>query len=268
MSKRFVFDHDLHIHSYLSSCSRDPEQTPERILQYAKDNGLSTICLTNHYWDSSVEGAHPWYVPQNFDNLAKALPLPQADGIRFLFGCETDMRKDMTIGIPHERYGDFDFIIVPTTHLQFSDFTIASEDYASVDKKARLWVDRLDALLAMDLPFYKVGIAHLVTRHTAELDPEGYIALMKALSDGEMRRLFTKVAELGAGIELNSFDLRFSDEEADTVLRPFMVAKECGCRFYLGSDSHHPAALLQAPAIFERAIDLLDLRESDKFVLQ
>ena len=38
---KFQIDHDYHIHSKLSSCSRDPEQTNERILQYAKENGLS-----------------------------------------------------------------------------------------------------------------------------------------------------------------------------------------------------------------------------------
>ena len=267
MSKRFRFDHDLHIHSFLSSCSQDPEQTPERILQYAKDNRLNTVCLTNHYWDSLVTGAHEWYEPQNFEHISQSKPLPQADGIRFLFGCETDMRADKVIGIPPERYDKFDFIIVPTTHLQFLGFTISESDYNSTEKKAKQWVDRLDALLDMDLPFRKVGIAHLVTRHTAERDPEGYIALMKALRDDEMERIFTKVAELGAGIELNSFDMRFSLDEADLVLRPFRIAKACGCKFYLGSDSHHPAALDAARGIFERAIDMLDLHEDDKFIL-
>ena len=265
---RFTFDHDLHIHSFLSSCSQDPEQTPERILRYARENGLRTVCLTNHYWDSAVDGAHSWYVPQNFDNLARALPLPQADGIRFLFGCETDMRKDLTIGIPPERYGDFDFIIIPTTHLQFPDFTISSEYLCSVEDRARLWVERLDALLSMDLPFYKVGIPHLVTRHMSEFDKDGYIELLRAIDEAEMRRVFTRVAELGAGIELNSFDMRFSDEEADDVLRPFKIAKECGCKFYLGTDAHHPAALDAARGIFERVIDMLGLCESDKFILK
>ena len=97
MSKKFVFDHDLHIHSYLSSCSKDPAQTAERILKYAKDNGLSTVCLTNHYWDSLVRGAHPWYVPQNFEHISEAKPLPQSDGIRFLFGCETDLSMSLRL---------------------------------------------------------------------------------------------------------------------------------------------------------------------------
>jgi len=37
---KFKVDHDYHIHSFLSSCSHDPEQTPERILAYAKERKL------------------------------------------------------------------------------------------------------------------------------------------------------------------------------------------------------------------------------------
>ncbi len=46
---KFLYDHDLHIHSKLSSCSNHPEQTAENILAYAKKNALNTICLTDHY---------------------------------------------------------------------------------------------------------------------------------------------------------------------------------------------------------------------------
>ena len=86
---RFQIDHDLHIHTQLSTCSQNPEQTADRILAYAKEYGLKEICVTDHYWDSAVPGASKWYVPQNFDNISKVLPLPQADGIKFRFGCET-----------------------------------------------------------------------------------------------------------------------------------------------------------------------------------
>ena len=61
---KYVFDHDYHIHSQLSSCSRDPEQTTERILQYAKDNNLTSLVLADHYWDDAVPGASGWYQKQ------------------------------------------------------------------------------------------------------------------------------------------------------------------------------------------------------------
>ena len=56
---RFTYDHDLHIHSRISPCGGDPNQTPERILQYAVDNGLKTICVTDHYWDGTVDLTAP-----------------------------------------------------------------------------------------------------------------------------------------------------------------------------------------------------------------
>lgn len=264
---RFTFDHDLHIHSQLSTCSNDAEQTTERILQYAKDNGLSTICLTDHFWESAVEGASHWYEPQNFEHISQAKPLPQADGIRFLFGCETEMGMDMRLGISPERFDDFDFVIIPTTHLHMKDFTITREDYDNVDTKARIWEKRLDALLSMDLPFHKIGIAHLVCSLMERRSREQYLAFLDAIDGKEAERLFTKAAALGVGIELNSADMDFSDDEADTVLRLIRIAKSRGCKFYMGSDAHHPKELDKAAEIFNRAIDILGLEESDKFII-
>ena len=65
-----------------------------------------------------------------------------------------------------------------------------------------------------------------------------------------------------------SDDMKFSDAEEDVVLRPFRIAKSCGCKFYCGSDAHHPASFADCRAIFERAIDRLGLRESDKFHIE
>ena len=262
---RYVVDHDYHIHSELSSCSRDPEQTPARILQYAKDFGLKTICLTDHYWDSAVPGASNWYKPQNFEHIAKAKPLPKAEGISFLFGCETDFDRHHVVGVPPSRYDDFGFIIIPTTHLHMKGFTITEEDIVSVERKALLWVTRMEALLSQDLPFHKIGIAHPACCLLHKTPREEYLRLLDLIPEEDMVRVFTKAAALGVGIELNRDDMKFTDEEADTVLRMFRIAKRCGCKFYCGSDAHHPDGLEEAPALFERAIDFLGLTEDDKF---
>jgi histidinol phosphatase-like PHP family hydrolase len=80
-----------------------------------------------------------------------------------------------------------------------------------------------------------------------------------------MERLFTKAANVGIGIELNKSDMSFNDNEADRVLRMFKIAKGCGCKFYLGTDGHHPKNFENSIEIFDRAISLLDLKESDKY---
>ena len=264
MPAAFRFDHDLHIHSQLSACSKDPEQTPARLLQYAKEYGLRTLCLTDHYWDASVHTDSGWYRPQDFDHIAQSLPLPQTDGVRFLFGGETDLTSDLRLGTPPARFDDFKFIVIPTTHLHMSE-NIRPEDAPFKEARARLWAERLDALLDLPLPFEKIGVAHLACSLLVPSSHQEYLEALDMIPSDTMERVFAKAAKTGVGIELNSDDMRFSDEEADTVLRMFRIAKAQGCRFYLGSDAHHPDALLKARRIFEHAIDLLDLRESDKF---
>ena len=263
---RFVYNQDLHLHSQLSSCSNDPGQTPERILQYAEEVGITTLCLTDHYWDASIPTASGWYRPQDFDHIAQSRPLPQKDGIRFLFGCETDMDMHFTLGIPASRFDDFDFIVIPTGHLHMSE-NIAAEDRTSTSARARLWTERMEAVLDKDLPFHKVGLAHPACCLLAPASREDYLETLKKIPTSDMERIFRKAAALGVGIELNSDDMSFTDAEADTVLRMFRVAKAAGCKFYTASDSHHPDYFAKCPAIFERAIDLLALEESDKFII-
>ena len=263
---RYKIDHDIHIHSHISDCSNDPEQTPESILQYAKDEGLSIVCVTDHFWDESVEGPSDWYSFQNYAHISRSKPLPDADGIRFLFGCETEMRQDHVIGISPEKYDLFDFIIIPTTHFHMKRFTVTEEQSESAESLAKAWVDRFESLLNMDLPFHKVGVAHLTCGLIGN-PREKYIQILSLIPESDMVRLFSKSASLGIGIELNASDMGFADHEEDVVLRPYRIAKKCGCKFYLGSDAHHPSALERAKARFEKAVDLLELTESDKFII-
>ena len=262
---KYVFDHDFHIHSQLSSCSRDPEQNNERILKYAEDEGLHTIVLADHFWDETVPGASKWYSAQDYPHICQAKPLPQSDKVKFLFGCETEMDKNMTVGCSRERMEELAFIVIPTTHFHMEKFTIAEENLATPQTRAQVWVDKLDALLAMDLPFHKIGIAHLVCGLIWKGDRAKYLETLDSITDADMHRIFAKAARLGVGIEIN---MSYPDEERDTVLRPFRIAKEEGCKFYLGSDAHHPAGLDNARKKFERVIDDLELTEEDKFILK
>ena len=257
---RYIADNDLHIHSQLSLCSGDPEQNPQAILEYGVQNGFKTICLTDHMWDARVPGASGWYQQQPYEHIAKALPLPQADGIRFLFGCETDLDRHLTVGVSPELMEQLDFIIIPTTHLHMGGFTLdGSEDAA---QRAKLWAERFDAVLDMDLPFRKIGIAHLTC---PLIYRDHYVEVLKLIPVSEYHRLFAKAAKKGVGIELNFSSLNLTGEEKEQNLLPYLIAKEEGCKFYFGSDAHHPAGLRTAKQNFENIIDLLGLEEEDKF---
>ena len=263
---KYIVDNDLHIHSCLSECSSDPEQNNERILQYALDNGIKTLCLTDHFWDETMKGASVWYEPQNYAHISHALPLPQHENVRFLFGCETELNSDLVVGVSKERYEKFDFVVVPTTHFHMKGYTITNEEGRDEEALARTWEKRLEAVLSMDIPFKKTGLAHLTCGLIAP-ERSMYLRVLELLDESEMHRLFVKAANVGVGIELNSSDMGYKDHERDYVLRPYRIAKEHGCKFYLGSDAHHPAGLDAAKERFLRGIEDLGLTEDDKFII-
>lgn len=258
---KFKIDHDLHIHSRLSSCSNHPEQTAERILSYAKAEKLDKICITDHFWEETVEGASDWYRPQNFAHITSELPLPGNGDVSFLFGCETEMDKFFNLGISRERIDSFDFIIVPTSHLHMTGFTVAEQD-TGVKRRAEFYMERCHRLLDMDLPFHKIGLAHFTCGLMARGCEGTRDDIMNSISDSDFKNLFEKAAKVGIGIEINT---ALSDAQNKAALRPYIIAKNCGCKFYLGSDAHTPNDFVNARARFSAMIDALQLSEDDKF---
>ena len=258
---KFKIDHDLHLHSYLSSCSGNPEQTPDAMLTYAKLNNLRHICITDHFWDELVPGMSDWYRPQNFSNVSKALPLPGTPDITFHFGCEADMDKSLRIGISRETIDKFDFVIIPTNHLHMKDFTIEAGN-VGIKERAEYYMRRNHALLDMDLPFHKVGLAHFTNVCLYYGFERPVYDVLDVISDSEYGDFFARAAKVGIGIELNT---TMEESSHPSALRPYHIAKSCGCKFYLGSDLHKVVEMAGVMENFEAIIDALALKESDKF---
>lgn len=260
---RYIADHDFHIHSTVSRCCKDENQTPEAILSYAEENGFRKICLTNHFWDETVKSEAEWIEEHSYSYLTSVLPLPQKNGIDFLFGAEIDMDYNGVLGISPERLSTLDFVTVATTHMHLAGNSVR-EKISTPEEASEIWLEKIRNLLSMPLPFHKMGLAHMTTGHILkEKTPE----VIKLLTDNDLYEIFSDCAEKGLGIELNTKTIFNSDEEKDILLRPYFIAKDCGCKFYLGSDSHKTEALDRATENFRRIIDLLDLKEDDKFPL-
>lgn len=266
LAVKYIIDHDYHIHSGLSLCSGDSSQTPRAILDYAVSNNYRQVCITDHFWDETVPGASNWYKVQDFAHISAVLPLPQGEHTRFLFGCETDFDKNLTLGVSREHFDRFDFVIVPINHLHMEGFTIDSADADSLERRAYLWTRRLDAFLDMDIPFEKTGIAHITDGLTAPRQWDDHLKVFSMIEQSTLEMLFDKAAERKVGIELNlNFD-SYSAEEREIIGRVYFTAKRKGCKFYFGSDAHHPAKFQTAPANFRKIADWLELEESDKFI--
>lgn len=259
---RFKPDHDLHIHSQLSFCSQKPTQTPQYILEYGEERGFTTLCLTDHMWDTKrIPTEDDFYKDQCYEYICRSLPLPKSDKVRFLFGCETDLDHNMVLGIAKETMEKLDFIIIPLNHFHMGGFTCRGNE--SSEELAKLLIKRFDGVLDMDLPFRKIGIAHLSDGCIGMR----YVNALKLIPDSEYRRIFARAAEKGVGIELN-FELDdIEGENSDAVMTPYFFAKEAGCKFYNGSDIHSPRKVPFVMDIINKAIDILDLTEDDKFII-
>ena len=110
---RFEPDHDFHIHTKLSFCSNDPEQSTENILKYGEKNGFKTLCFTDHMWDTArIPTDHHFYKNQTYEYICGSLPLPESDKVKLFFGCETDLNSDMVLGVSPEVMDKLDFIII------------------------------------------------------------------------------------------------------------------------------------------------------------
>lgn len=260
---RYVADHDFHIHSTVSLCCHDDGQTPEAILNYAEENGFGRICLTNHFWDERVKSEAEWREEHYFEPLSSVLPLPQSENVEFLFGCETDMDFNNVLGISEERFDAFDFVIVSTTHLHLGGHTVR-KDISTPEEAAFHWLDKIENLLKKELPFNKIGIAHLTSGHILKNRTAEALSL---ISDESLHSVFTECAHKGIGIELNIKTIDMTEEQKEIFLRPFFIAKECGCKFYLGSDAHYPEKLDASIPVFERAVSILGLSEEDKYII-
>lgn len=265
---KYILDHDYHIHSLRSFCSRDPLQTPEYILSKAKEDGLKEICLTNHFWDEKVKGIEGLELNQNFENIKKDLPLPADTDVKFFFGCETDLDKRMVLGVSPESFDLFDFIIVSTTHLHLNGFTV-DEDITD-DERAQLYVKRTEAVLNMDLPFNKIGFAHLTTNHITRggknKSKYAHLDIIDKIPDSTFYDLFKEIKKKESGVELNfSLDYYENDCLKERSLRPYRIAKDCGCKFYFGSDAHHPTGFNGRLQRFSQATEALSLTEDEKF---
>ncbi len=263
---KFLCDHDLHIHSRISPCGGDPAQTSERILRYAVDNGLKTICVTDHYWDDTVPAPYGKGAGQTTEQIKSILPLPQKEGIRFLFGAETEMDMDLTIGVGKEMAEELDFIVVPLNHMHMAGFSCRGDEDAA--ERARQIVTRFDALLESDLPLRKVGVAHFTDG--CIFPPGKNTDVLNRIPDAEYLRLFGEAAKRGVGIELNmpaaKADFRIMNWEEDRdELRVYLLAREAGCKFYFGSDAHNVRGLGWAKRNAEKVVELLALNEEDKY---
>ncbi len=249
----FPIDHDLHTHTVLSSCSADPAQNIQAILEHAKKNSYIVQCITDHLWDSMVPGASDWYMPQDINHIKQNLPLPKDDQVQLVFGCETEFCGGKKLGLHESHFDEFEFIVIPPTHFHMKGF-VRPFFCDTEEKVADLLVERLEEISLLDLPFKKVGIAHI---NCDLIFREGDVNRVFHLVDEKRyRAVMARFAKFGSGIEINiACFTEDYERDPEAHLNLFRIAKEEGCKFYLASDAHFPHAM---DCIQDKAAEIIE----------
>ena len=229
--------HDIHIHTNLSFCAAH-DATLEKYVQQAKGGQLKVLGISNHLWDSDVPGASQWYVPQNVDHvlqLKKLFPSNrEIEGIKILFGCETEFTYEGKLCITEEHMALFDYILVPHSHTHIK--VVMPQEYAGdhsvharflMDSFMRVVTHRLSRhFTAIAHPFFP-GTNHNICNTVQALIPNSYFY-----------EAFAAAREADVAIEINGSCLPKNEIPNCEYVRIYSIAKECGCRFTYGSDSH------------------------------
>lgn len=238
-------EHDIHIHTFLSSCG-DRNAKPKRYIEIAKQRGLKIIGFTDHLWDKSVEGAWPWYQPQDIDHVMQIRKMVKetSGDLKILFGCETEFTGKDRVALTKEHASLFDYVLIPTTHFHMKDYVCPSSITKPLEV-AKLMVERFNEAIALDIA---TGIAHPFV-------PYGFIEnakeIVAQISDEEFINSFSLAKEHNVSIEIHK-DMFFPDVTAmdkDVYIRVLSLAKKAGCHFHYGSDSHSVEAFAQDNAI-------------------
>ena len=255
--------HDVHMHTYLSRCSNDPEFLPPAIIEKSKANGIKVLAFTDHFWDKTMPGwDNDFYRTQDFEHVQKIHKMmpEKIEGINILFGCETEYCGNGLISISKETAAKFDHVLVPTNHY-LMDFANENNLTTPVQLAAEL-VKRFKEVLSFDVA---TGICHPFL-------PLGFMEIgdkiLNSMSREELDECFSMAKEKNVSIEINSctfannYDRGTDGFTDDSFMRIFSIAKEAGCKFHFGSDAHSLSDIDRLQKL-EKYLDLLNITQED-----
>lgn len=123
--------HDIHNHTLLSLCCYDPVATVDAFARRAKELGHTNFGVSNHLWDEKVPGPSHWYHMQmiNYGLEGARAAMPALPGIRLIVGTETEYcGMSDNLGMLAETAKQFDYVLVPHTHVHMRNFVIPEMD--------------------------------------------------------------------------------------------------------------------------------------------
>ncbi|MHC5053116.1 MAG: hypothetical protein ACYTKD_00185 [Planctomycetota bacterium] len=260
-----LIDHDLHVHTYLSSCCHDSTtQRPAAILRIAAEIGMGTVGFADHVWANPDLETSGWYRAQDETQIARLREdlSRVATDVHVLVGCEAETVAPGAFGITPTFAEELDFVLLACSHFHRRKLVArpAREDARGVAVHARDF-------------FISAARSGLATVIPHPLMPCGYEGIFDdvavALSDDEIIDTFAVAAEEGVGVEITTSFLPPKPSEGEptgptwsmeTPLRLLELAMRAGCLFTFASDAHD-LDMLRRLGELEPFVDRLGLSE-------
>ncbi len=259
---------DMHAHTYYSPCGRrltaagEPSATPGLYRGDALRLGLETIYLTDHFVEDPTDPAAPQFYkgsgPAIVADLRRELAtLGEADGVRFLVGCETETYSTERVGVSPAMAAELDIVLAPTSHYHLTG--VPQPDGDAPADVAHHMLTMLASVVAK--PWLDV-LAHPLAER------EELIGDLRAIYEAMDRRWLSDIlgqaARVEMAVEINAASL---NDEGIPHYREVMadllpLARSLGCKFTLGSDAHS-VDMLAWPLQVEGWIRALGLNEAD-----
>lgn len=236
---------DLHVHTNISACGDQKNATADNMLTAAKESGFSTVCFSNHLWDSEIEGASSWYAPQNFEHIMTIKEqLPHQSDMNVYVGAEVEFAtfKKNALAITEQHARELDIVLVPHSHTHMVDFVVSKDDCKDIETHARFLLKSFYAVLNNPLAKYIDVIVH---PFAALYKQEWMDEAVNYISDEDLLTAFSQAAKQKIALEVNAgtFDSKTTEQAYNSgFIRMIRLAIKAGCNLTFGSDSHTPSA--------------------------
>ena len=255
---------DLHVHTALSSCAK-PEATVAFYMDKAREIGLKTLGFTDHLWDSAIPKANGFYRPQDFAHILQIKEeLEKADktGIdRILFGAEGEYDPYRHgVALTPAVAEQLEVLLVPNSH---THMMMPKDYYDPPRRHAEFMIEAFYDIINSEIAPYVTAIPHPFAAVACAKYYSSRVPVA-TITDDEFKACFAAAAEKGIAMEINPNFFRNQTKEqidADQFTRMFRIARDMGCLFTVGLDSHSTGGYAAFDTIYN-AIDVLELNEN------
>ena len=233
-----ILDHDFHVHTHLSYCA-EKSATIANYIQNAKRLGLKKIGISDHVWDEAWKAESDFYRGQNLAHISKIreeIQETDLQGVRVYMGCEAEYNPETrSVALTELAAREMDYILVPNSHTHMQ---MPKNLYTPYESHVQFMLRAFQDIVACPVSSYITAVAHPFAAICCPYDNR---ILMSMITDDQYRECFFAARDKNIAIEINLavFEHKSLGEIIqDESLRMFRIAKECGCRFTIGTDSH------------------------------